>query len=86
LREGRPVSVHFCSHLDLPQPVLNRDRLNAGVKRQTEYGCRSPERPAYPFDGDPRLQEEVYSAVQGSDEKREERIRTAGLGGNNYIN
>jgi hypothetical protein len=39
------------------------------------------ERPAYPFDGDPRLQEEVYSAVQGSDERKEERIRTAGLGG-----
>ena len=35
------------------------------------------ERPAYPFDGDPRLQEEVYSAVQGSDERKEERIRTA---------
>jgi len=35
------------------------------------------ERPAYPFDENPHLQEEVYSAVQGSDERREERIRTA---------
>jgi hypothetical protein len=49
-------------NLQVPQPVLNHNRRNARVKRQT---------------GTPRLEEEVHSAVQGSDERRAERSRTA---------